>query len=225
LLAFPVVDAERRLIGMVDVDLYTEEIHELERVGDSDQLFQLIGVTAAQARRPSALAAFRYRFPWLACNLVSGIFAAFLAGLYENVLAQVVALALFIPVLLALAESVAMQSVSLSLQLLHGQRPSWKSLTVKLRTELLTGLLLGLASGVVVGLVSFWWDGTGRVAVCLLGGIGAGVTMAALVGLALPHALRLLQRDPQVAAGPIALAIADLFTLLCYFNLAVWLLG
>jgi magnesium transporter len=225
LLAFPVVDEERRLIGLVDVDLYTDELYELEGRGMGDQLFQLIGVTAAQARQPSVVDAFRYRFPWLGCNLASGIVAAFLASLYDEILAHVVALALFIPVVLALAESVAMQSVSLSLQTLQVQRPTWSLLAAKLRKELFTGLLLGLVSGGLVGIVSLWWDSAARVALCLLGGIAGGVTAAALVGLSLPHALRLLKRDPQVAAGPIALAVADLVTLLCYFNLAVLLLA
>lgn len=225
LLAFPVVDSENRLLGMVDVDLYTEEVHELENVGASDQLFQLIGVTAAQARRASVFDAFRYRLPWLGCNLASGILAAFLAAQYESVLAQVVALAAFIPVVLALAESVAMQSVTLSLQVLHGHRPTWASLALKLRRELLTGLLLGVTTGALVGLVSLWWDTQGRVAMTLLGGIAGGVTLSAIVGMTLPFALRLLRRDPQVASGPIALAAADLITLLFYFNLAVALIG
>ncbi|MCS6976934.1 MAG: magnesium transporter [Gemmatales bacterium] len=214
LLAFPVVDKQRHLLGMVDVDLYTEEVHELESVGASDQLFQLIGVTAAQARRASVFDAFRYRLPWLGCNLASGIGAAFLAAQYESVLAEVVALAAFIPVVLALAESVAMQSVTLSLQVLHGQRPTWASLLLKLRRELVTGLLLGATTGALVALVSFWWDPYGRVAVTLLGGIAGGVTLSAVLGMSLPFLLRLLRRDPQVASGPIALAGADLVTLL-----------
>ena len=44
-------------------------------------------------------------------------------------------------------------------------------------------------------------------------------------GVAMPNLLRLLRRDPQVAAGPIALAMADMVTLLVYFNLARWMLG
>ena len=46
------------------------------------------------------------------------------------------------------------------------------------------------------------------------------LTAAALAGLAVPYILRLSHRDPQVAAGPIALAAADVLTLLAYFNLA-----
>ena len=57
-----------------------------------------------------------------------------------------------------------------------------------------------------------------------LGGIGGGVASAAILGMAVPFALRLLRLEPRVAAGPIALAGADVITLLLYLNLAHWLL-
>jgi len=171
------------------------------------------------------MAAFRSRFPWLLCNIGGGILAAFLSGLYEAELQSVVALALFIPVVLALAESVSIQSVSLALQLLHGRQPTLADLWRKLRQELLTGVCLGAACGLAVALVALIWLRQFRVAVCLAGSIGGGVTTAALVGVAIPNVLRLFQRDPQVAAGPVALACADMAALLIYFNLARSLFG
>ena len=57
-----------------------------------------------------------------------------------------------------------------------------------------------------------------------LGGIAGGVAAAAVVGLPMPYLLRILKRDPQVAAGPIALTASDMLTLLVYFNLARLLL-
>jgi magnesium transporter len=184
-----------------------------------------VGVHAAQAKQTSPLAAFRSRFPWLLCNIGAGILAALLSGLFETELQRVVALALFIPVVLALAESVSIQSVSLALQLLHGRPPTLLSIFGKLRWELLTGLLLGGASALLVSLVALIWLGQLRVALCLVGGIAGGVAAAAVIGIALPNLLRLLRRDPQVAAGPIALALADMLTLLIYLNLARQLLG
>jgi len=224
LLAFPVIDEERRVVGVVDVELYTRELSTIETNEANDQLFQLIGVHLTEAQQASPLASFRGRFPWLLCNIGGGIAAAFISGLYEDELQRVVALALFIPVVLALAESVSIQSVSLALQSLHG-RPGAKELVRKLRFELSTGVLLGAASGLVVGLVALGWLGHLRVALCLWAGIAAGVTAAAGLGLAMPNLIRLLGRDPHLAAGPIALAAADMFTLLVYFNLARWLLG
>src|SRR5262249_660935 len=132
------------------------------------------------------------RFPWLGCNLGAGILAAFLSGVYQSELSRAVALAFFIPVVLNLAESVSSQSVSLALELLRGEIPTWASMMQKLRREGLTGLLLGLGSGAIVGLVALVWLGQTRVALCLVGGIAGGVTGAALLGLAMPYLLRLL---------------------------------
>jgi magnesium transporter len=223
LLAFPVVDAEGRLLGAVDVDLYTDELLSLGDAAGRDDLFQLIGVYGAGGRA-SPLAAFRRRFPWLGCNLAAGILAAILSGIYQEVLERAVALAFFIPVVLNLAESVSTQSVSLTLQLLHGRPPTWRSMLHQARTELATGLLLGLGSGLVMGLVALAWLGQVQLALCLLGGIAGGVAGAAVLGMAMPILLRLLRLEPRVAAGPISLAGADVITILLYLNLARWLM-
>lgn len=225
LLAFPVVDEDRHILGVVDVELYTTQIGELDRSERNDYLFQLIGVHLTEAQQSSPLVAFRSRFPWLLCNIGGGVLAAFLSGIFEGELQRAVALALFIPVVLALAESVSIQSVSLALQVLQGQNPTWVSILRRLGTEFQLGALLGLACGILVAAVAFVWQGQASVGLSILGGIAGGVTVAAVVGVAIPSILHRLKLDPQVAAGPIALAASDMLTLLIYFNLARWLLA
>src|SRR5206468_471136 len=126
-------------VGVVDVELYTEELADS---GDSPppaertDVFQLIGVRLTRAQQLRPLRAFRGRFPWLLCNIGGGALAAILAGIYEVELNwNRAVLALFIPVVLALAESVAMQSVTLALDGLHGMTPTWKDLARRLRHE------------------------------------------------------------------------------------------
>ena len=224
LLAFPVVDADRRILGVVDVELYTSELDALGESSKREELFQSIGVRAAAGQIDNPLTAFRKRFPWLGCNLVAGILAAILSRVFEHELQKVVALAFFIPVVLNLAESVSSQSVSLTLQLLHGSRPpTWRALLPKLRAELATGAMLGFGSGSVIALVALFWLGETRLAICLVAGVTAGVAIAAVLGLALPIVLRLLRLEPRVAAGPVALAGSDVVTILCYLYLARWL--
>lgn len=225
LLAFPVVDEERHILGIVDVELYTTELSDLDRSERNDYLFQLIGVHLAESQQSAPLVAFRSRFPWLLCNVVGGIVAAFLSGIFAAELQRAVALALFIPVVLALAESVSIQSVSLAVRVVEGRPPSWGSLAEKARWELVIGLLLGGACSLLVALVALVWLGEVRVALCILGGISGGVTAAAVVGVATPNLLHLFKLDPSVAAGPVALALADFVTLLVYLNLARLLLG
>ncbi len=225
LLAFPVVDEQRRILGVVDVELYTAELGDIERSERYDDLFQLIGVHLSEAQQGSPLLAFGRRFPWLLCNIAGGLAAASIVWFFENELAHVAALAMFIPVVLALSESVSIQSVSLTLQYLRGRPPTLKMLVVKIGNEIGTGIFLGCASAICVAATAFLWLGQGKLAVCLLGGIAGGVLCSAAFGVGLPMLLRIFKRDPHVASGPMVLAAADLVTLLLYFSIARWILG
>ncbi len=219
LLALPIVDSQKRLVGVVDVDLYTDELADLGGVM-GDDVFQLIGVHLSAANQARPWKAVRGRFPWLLCNVAGGLVAAMLSGIYQDVLNwEHAVLALFVPVVLALAESVAIQSVTLTLQTLHTLTPSWGTLVRRSISEGATGLLLGLGTGGVVAGVAAVWLGNTRVSLIVLGGITGGVMMAAMAGLMVPFVLRLMRRDPQLAAGPITLAAADFATLLLYFTL------
>ena len=228
LLAFPVVDEARRLVGVIDIEVYTKELAETAdgntapaSPGPRDDVFQLIGVRLTRAQQARPLTAFRGRFPWLLCNVAGGTLAAILVEIYHVELNwQHAVLALFIPVVLALAESVAIQSVTLALEAFRDAGPSWGELYRRLKPEAATGVLLGLGTGVLVGGIAAVWQGLAVLFLIVLGGIAIGVTGAAVAGLAVPHVLRLLKRDPQVAAGPIALTCADVVALLAYFNLA-----
>jgi magnesium transporter len=224
LLAFPVVDDDRRLVGVIDVDLYTEELADAGEEGPPsgrDEVFQLIGVRLTRSQQARPLVAFRGRFPWLLCNVAGGTLAAILSGVYQAELNwRHAVLALFIPVVLALAESVAIQSVTLALDAFRGSRPSWRDFFTRTRHEGVTGLLLGVGTGLLVALIALVWQGGSVLFLVILGGIAVGVTGAAVAGLAIPYLLHLLRRNPQVAAGPIALVAADVVTLLAYFNLA-----
>lgn len=223
LLAFPVVDDEKRLIGIVDVDLYTEELSGIERRQESDDLFQLIGVHLTEATQRDPKAAFLQRFPWLLCNVGGGMLAALLADAYSDV-STLVLVTPFIALVTAMAESVSIQSLSLALLTLHGKPPTWETFAKKVGFEVVVGILLGAACGLVVGLVALAWKGSARAGLSLFLGIGGGVAASAVIGFVLPYVLKLLRKDPQVASGPIALSLADMVTLFLYFNLGRWLL-
>jgi magnesium transporter len=225
LLALPVVDGEHRMLGVVDVELYTEEISDVAARRESDDVFQLIGVRLAQVCQASIPAAFRRRFPWLLCNIGGGLACAFLAAMYEQILANVVVLAMFIPIVLALAESVSIQSLTLTLQAHEAGRFQWRKLVSALRREAMISVLLGLSCGSLVGLIAWIWQGRGLVGLCMVVSIAFSVTAAALFGLAVPTALRAIQRDPKTASGPIVLAMTDVATLISYLGLAAALLG
>jgi magnesium transporter len=224
LLAFPVVDEERRIVGLVDVELYTRELRDMDQQVSYDDLFQLIGVYASEAQQRSVPALFRRRFPWLLATLAGGLLAAVISDHYYDI-ASLSLVVPFMPLVLALASSITAQSVSLALQTLHGHSATWAALLAKIKLELATGSMLGMACGSIVAMVVLFWKSNLMAALSLLGAIVGSAACAAGLGLALPYLFRLLRRNPQVAAGPIALASADSVTLLVYLNLGRWLLA
>jgi magnesium transporter len=222
-LAFPVVDRERRLIGTVDVGLFTDEMQAVSERNTADEVFQLIGVHAVGGAGTSPWRGFLGRFPWLLSNIAGGILCAFLSGLYESFLDRLIVLALFIPVVLALSESVSIQAMTITLQGLERGRPRLARLLATTWREFLTAAMLGIACGAVVGLVAWTWKGNHAVAVAIGASIAAAMVTSCLLGVVLPTTVRMLGRDPRIASGPIVLACGDVATLLFYFNLAGWL--
>ena len=222
LLAFPVVNGSGQLLGVVDVRLFTDEVIDLAR-RTYDDIFQLIGVHGTAQQSPWF--AFRDRFPWLLCNIAGGLIAAFIASRFEHLLERVVVLSLFIPIVLALGESVSMQALTLTLQGLTDGPIVWKRLLGALWKEFKTATLLGLGCAAVVGLVVFAWRGQVEVAGSIFLAIMLSMIFACLLGVAIPAILRAVKADPGIAAGPVVLAAADVVTLLLYFGLGSRLLG
>lgn len=220
-LALPVVDEERRLVGVIDVDKLVEENVNF---GDTNRIFENVGFRVAQVQEASPVRAFRFRFPWLTATIAGGLVAALLASAFEATLAQSLALAFFLTLVLGLGESVTIQAATVTIHDLRGRMPTWSWYGRRLRRELGTAAMLGLGCGVVVGAVAWLWRGEGLVALAIGGSLVLSVSAAGVFGLTFPALLHGLRLDPKIAAGPVALAITDITTVLVYFGVATLLL-
>jgi magnesium transporter len=223
-LALPVVDDEKRIVGVVDVNLLTDEAFDLAERERMDALFESIGVRVSQVREASPLLAFRFRFPWLLATIGSGTVCALLASAYEATLARSIVLAFFLTLVLGLAESVSIQSMTVTIQALRATEPTLAWYVRALRREAGTAVLLGTAAGSVVAPIVWIWRGAGLAAFTIGGSIALALGAACFFGLTVPTLLHALKLDPKIAAGPVTLAFTDVFTLLFYFTLATVIL-
>lgn len=223
-LAFPVVDDQRRIVGVVDVGLLSDEAFDIAEREHTDALFESIGFHVAQVRDASPTRAFRFRFPWLLATIGSGLLCAMLAAAYETTLAKSIVLAFFLTLVLGLGESVSMQSMTVTIQALRARRPTWAWYVAALRRETGTSLLLGLACGMLVALAVIALRRQWLAAATIGASITLAVGAAALLGLTVPATLHALRLDPKIASGPMTLALADVCTLLFYFTLAAVIL-
>lgn len=223
-LAFPVVDSQRRIVGVVDVGLLTEEAFDVAERELTESLFERIGFRVSQVRDASPFRAFRFRFPWLLATIGSGTVCALLASAYEVTLAKSIVLAFFLTLVLGLGESVSIQSMTVTIQALRGAQPTFGWYLRAFRREAGTAVLLGLACGIVVGLIVWLWRGAALPACAIGSSIALALGAACFFGLSVPALLHALKLDPKIAAGPVTLAFTDIFTLLFYFSMAALLL-
>lgn len=218
LLAVPVVDKQGRLAGVADLNHFTEDSLSPDRKAQMDSLFQMMGLHLSLSRRASSWMMFRERFPWLLCNIVSGILCAIITSQYAFLIQEIVILAMFITVVLALGESVSMQSMTITIQRLQVGAFSWRMIFLPLRRELLAAGLLGAGCGTIVAAAVYVWKAQGLAAAAIGLSILLSILAAGLLGVMIPALIRAFRIDPKLAAGPIVLACADICTLLLYFN-------
>jgi magnesium transporter len=225
--AFPVVDEQRRVIGVIDVSLFAEEMlgaREEPRVAAPapirDDIFEALGFHLEQIRGASPWRVFRFRFPWLLVTVTGGTICAILAGAFEVTLARSLVIAFFLTMVLGLNESVSAQSMSVTIQMLRSAPVTWSWFRTALRRELITAILIGLTCGTVVAAIALLWRHDLRAAVAIGGSIAVSLVTACLFGLGVPSLLHRFNLDPKIAAGPVTLALADICALILYFTTA-----
>ncbi len=224
-LAFPIVDEQRHIIGIVDVGVFTEEVLDIGEREQTDEVFEALGFRISQVRAATPWRAFRLRFPWLLATIGSGAVCAILASAFEMTLSKSIVLAFFLTLVLALGESVSIQSMALTVQALRAFRPTLGWFARSLLHESGTAALLGIGCGVVVTAIICLWRGVHLAAFVIGGSVVLSLCTACLFGLIVPAFLHWLRLDPKIAAGPVTLALTDVFTLFFYFGLAALVLG
>src|SRR5438477_253207 len=216
----------RHVVGVIDVSLFAEEIlgerEEQTRPATPvrDDVFEVLGFHLEQIRGASSWRVFRFRFPWLLVTVAAGTISAVLAGAFEATLARSLVIAFFLTMVLGLNESVSAQSMSVTIQMLRSAPVTWSWFASALRREFVTAVLIGLACGTIVAGIVLGWRHDVLAAFAIGGSIALSLITASLFGLGVPSLLHRLKLDPKIAAGPITLALADIFALVLYFTSA-----
>ncbi len=224
-LALPITDSEGKLSGVIDIAVFSDEIPKFLRRNEMDSVFQLLGCHANLGRNVSPFRSFMDRFPWLLTNIAGGIICAAIAGMHESLIAYATILALFIPVVLTLAESVGMQSMTISLDAILPNLRPWQRIFLAGKREFPVALLLGLGSGLCVAAISLIWKRQPLASAAIGTSIALAIVTSCLLGIIIPGAVKAYFKKPSIASGPIVLALADIATLTFFFNMAGWLLS
>jgi magnesium transporter len=220
LLAIPVTDIDGRMLGLITIDDVIDVITEEA----TEDIYHLAGLTEADRVFVPAHTSVRKRLPWMFLNLATCFAAAWVVGLFERTIEQVVALAVFMPVVAGMGGNGGTQALTVitraialgEIEFSSGFRAAMKELTV--------GLALGLAMGAASAGIAYLWQADPIIGVALFGAMILTLSVAGLLGAAVPLALKALHQDPALGAGVIVTTFTDGFAFFSFLGIATLLM-
>jgi magnesium transporter len=205
LVSAPVIDAGGRLIGRLTVDAVVDYIRDKS----AESQLSEAGLREAEDVFAPVLDSFKNRWAWLAINLVTAFIASRVIGIFEQSIAQLVALAALMPIVAGIGGNSGNQTITMivrAMALGQIQASYWAKLLAK---ELGVALLNGVVWGTLLGAIAYAFYGN-----VALGGVMAlamtlNLMLAALMGVAIPWLRTRFGRDPAVGSSVLITACTD----------------
>jgi magnesium transporter len=218
----PVTDARGRLAGVVRRHDVEEAL--ASRAGKAYMRAQ--GIVGGEELRTMKLPqrAAR-RLSWLVFNILLNILAASVIALYEETLAAVIALVMFLPIISDMSGSAGTQAVAVSVRELSLGLVKPRDLAWVLAKEAGLGVLNGTVLGLLIAGVAWAWKGSAWLGLIVGGALGINTVVAVTVGGTLPLVLRGLKFDPALASGVILTTVTDVVGFFLALSFATLLLA
>ncbi|MFQ5670510.1 MAG: magnesium transporter [Acidobacteriota bacterium] len=220
LVAIPVVDDQHRLVGVVSID----DVIDVLKAEATEDFYRLAGTSEDERLYRSIFPAVRLRIPWLLASFTGGLLASQVINHYASVVAQLVVLAGFIPVILGMGGNIGTQCSAIIVRGLATGRIEVRELWHVIYREVRIALILGIIYGSLLGLGgSILLKVPAMLALVLGLSLLASMLIAAIIGSAVPLLLKKIGIDPAVATGPFITTSVDVLATLAFFHLTTLL--
>jgi len=220
LVAVPVVDGDRRLLGTVTVDdvidvIQQEATEDIQRFG---------GVAGDETVLDPPQRAFPKRLVWLLINLATAILAASVIGLFESSIQTLAVLAVFMPIVASMGGIGTTQTATVVVRGIALGDMTFSVVRRVLQKELILGLTTGAANGVVMALIAYLWKRQLLLSLILGVALTLNMMVAAVVGTLVPLVLKVFRMDPAIASSVIITTFTDVFGFFSFLGLATLLI-
>jgi len=219
LVSCPVVDAERRLLGVIMVD---DVVDVIDDEAEEDML-KLVGVQHVDIFA-DVLRTMRSRWPWLVVNLATAILASSVIGSFEGAIEKLVALAVLMPIVASMGGNAGTQTLAVAVRsLATGELTAANALRF-VGKEITVGSLNGLSFALLVGVVTAFWFSDWHLGAVMGAAMICNLCVAALAGTMIPLGLSRIGVDPAVSSGVFLTCVTDVVGFMSFLGLAAWLL-
>lgn len=215
-LGLPVVDDLGRLVGTVSRSAVAEAA--FERV-ESESLKRQ-GVIGDELRSMPLILRSRRRLAWLSTNIILNIIAASVISVYEETIAAVIAIAVFLPMVSDMSGCSGNQAVAVTLrELTLGLVRPVDAIRVWAK-EASVGVINGVVLGILIAIVAWLWKGSPFLGLVIGLALAINTLISVSIGGVVPLLLKRLNQDPAVASGPLLTTITDVAGFFLVLSLA-----
>lgn len=218
--SLPVVDYAGRLLGRITIDDVVDVIHEEAE----EDYSRMAGTDEEEFREESVYRKAILRLPWLVTGLGGGILSAIVLSRFEADLRSVIALAFFVPVIMAMGGNVAIQSSAVMVRGLATGEITTRGAIARLARESGVAVITGLVCAAIIFAAAWAWRGDLRIGIVVGGSMLAVIFISTSVGAFVPLVLDRLRVDPALATGPFVTTSNDILGILIYLSFATWVL-
>lgn len=203
----PVVGQSNELLGLV----LRKDVREAESDKSNYELLETQGIVGGEELRTMpVLLRSKRRLSWLSVNILLNIVAASIIALYQDTLQEVIALAIFLPVISDMSGCSGNQAVAVSLRELSlGVVKPYELMRV-LMQEVKVGLINGVVLGALIGLAAYLYVGNPYLGLVVGGALAINTVVAVAIGGTIPLFLKRMKVDPALASGPILTTVTDM---------------
>ena len=220
LLALPVVDAQRRIVGAVTADDIIDVIEEEA----TEDMYRLANLPQDEDVEDSLFRSSRRRLFWLFINLPTAILAAWVVSQFDGTVEKVTALVPFMPIIAGMGGNAGIQTLTLIVRSIAlGEVATGQGFRA-LGREVGIGAINGVAFGSAIGLLGWLWQGKPMLGVVAGCAMLLNLVSAAIAGTVVPLTLKLFRVDPALASGVIVTTVTDVTGYSCLLGLATILI-
>jgi magnesium transporter len=215
----PVIDANRRLIGVITID---DIVDVIDREAQED-LLKMAGVGKGDLYR-AVLATTGTRFRWLFVNLLTAILASVVISFFDATIEQIVALAVLMPIVASMGGNAGTQALTVAVRALATREISEANTWRIIWKETLVGSLNGIAFAAITGIVAGLWFASPMLGFVIGLAIIVNLVFAGFFGAAIPILLARFGSDPALSSTVFLTTITDVVGFFAFLGLAALLL-
>jgi magnesium transporter len=216
IISLPVVDLDNQLLGVIRHDALIKAT-AMDATEDVQAIF---GAGREERALSKASLAIKKRLPWLEINLATAFLAASVVGIFEDTIAKITILAVFLPVVAGQSGNTGSQALAVTIRglaLREFRINQWYKVAKK---ELIVGAFNGIAVAITTSIIVFIW--VNSIGLSLVIGISMIISMAiaGLSGAVIPILLKVAGQDPAQSSSIVLTTVTDIVGFFSFLGLA-----